>query len=136
MVDAADKAMAKSLASFGAYTRKTIQNSIKTMPGDTVSRAGNPPFGHTGPVRYKANIFFFFDKAKKSVIIGPVLLNGKKMKPKTLEVGGTAEITTTIGGQRLTVMANFRQRPHVKTAFDKARKAKLKDLIKNSIVKG
>lgn len=134
--DAADKGVMRTMVDFGGYTRKIAQNSIKTMDANQHSLAGNPPYGHNGPLRYKDFIFFWYDQATRAVYIGPIKLNGTGMKPKTLELGGTAETKVLVNGKQVKVMANYKPRPHMKPAFDKARKAKLKQLLKNSIVKG
>lgn len=92
--NAIDEATRAVLMRFGAYTRRTAQQSIRSRK--KASAPGQPPSSHTGILKH--NIFFAFDPANKSVVVGPVYLTGVntgstpeggKTVPSVLEFGGT-----------------------------------------------
>jgi len=75
----------KVLSKFGAHVRQTSKRSIRKRKG--TSQPGNPPFSHTGTL--KRFIFFGYDQSRRSVVIGPVIVPGKKgVAPSVLEYGG------------------------------------------------
>ena len=87
VTNALDKATAGVLSKFGSFVMTKARQSIKSAPKTTrsakytyniysrqaTSLPGNPPLSHTG--KLKENIFFDYDKARKSVVIGPIRLN-------------------------------------------------------------
>lgn len=120
--NAIGKKAANALSRFGAFTMKRAQTSIRAVGKRAkkaaaksggrvpISAPGEPPVGHTGALR--KNIFFAYDGKKKSVVIGPVLLNGSDgTVPKMLEFGGFA--------RRGKKTARYRPRPFMRPAFDK-----------------
>ena len=91
------KAEYNALGQFGAYCMKVARNSLKTADGP--SAPGKPPHSH-GDKFLKKWIFFYVDKIKGNMSIGPEKLNhvyfggdGKplagKTVPQILEEGGT-----------------------------------------------
>lgn len=54
------------------------------------SKPGEPPRSITGLLR--RNIFFAYDPARESVVIGPAMLNRGTQAPETLEYGGSTEV--------------------------------------------
>ena len=87
VVAAMDAATRAVLTQFGAYVRTDARHS---MPYRLKRSApGQPPSSHKGTLR--DNIFFAFDPAAHSVVIGPVPL-GKGTAPGVLEHGGWAQV--------------------------------------------
>ena len=85
VINRVNKAKRKVLAKFGAHTRQTAKRSIRTRK--KASPPGKPPTNRTGAL--KRFIFFGYDSAHESVLIGPALLTGKKGDaPSVLEYGG------------------------------------------------
>jgi len=115
------------LASFGGWVRKTAQRSMR--PGGKKrkhSAPGEPPRTQTGLLR--KNIFFSFDPASRSVVVGPAQLNRGDDSPELLEHGGRA--TTEVfqrfrieGGRlvfdpgRRRVEAQYQPRPYMQPAY-------------------
>lgn len=89
----------KSLSKIGAHIRQAARSSIRRRK--RVSQPGQPPSAHsTDQVATIKNILFAYDAARKSVVIGPVLLHKRHEGvtnsgtiPETLEAGGTVLIT-------------------------------------------
>lgn len=73
------------LSRFGAFVMTTARHSMPRRMKR--SEPGQPPSAHKGTLR--DNIFFAFDEAKNSVVIGPVPL-GAGVAPGVLEHGGWA----------------------------------------------
>jgi hypothetical protein len=102
VTNAVDKATRQVLSKFGAFVRRRARTSMRKKKGN--SPPGSPPYVQTGLL--KQFLFFAFDPDKKSVVIGPALLNGTKQKgtAERLEYGGTlagngrvAYITNQVG---------------------------------------
>lgn len=73
----------------GSFTRRKAKSSIRKRK--RISNPGEPPSSHTGLL--KNFIFFFVNKEEKSVVTGPILLDGTKNggdAPRLLEHGGDA----------------------------------------------
>lgn len=128
--NAVDPAARKALSKFGAYVRTRARTSIKYKAG--TSAPGQPPHAHRsrGYVRKKKSkktgavtarpasplrelIYFAYDPARKSVVVGPTLGGSKSGAPQSLEEGGGA--TVTDGGRRVHV--RVRPRPFMGPAF-------------------
>lgn len=150
VANALERAEKRALSKFGAYVRRADQTSIRYRKKS--SAAGSPPSAHAsqGFTRQRKNrktgavsrqpksplrelIFFAWDPAKKSVVIGPVPFNNSKVgagvAPKLIEEGGTGPGMSD--GKR--VMKRYAARPHTGPAFRKVlpQAAKLfKDQIK------
>jgi hypothetical protein len=88
VLDAADKATRAALSRFGAFVRQRSRSSIRTRKG--ASPPGSPPFGHTG--RLKAGILFYYDPARRSVIVGPTAYREGAAAPRLLESGGVGSL--------------------------------------------
>jgi hypothetical protein len=99
----------KVLSKFGAYVRRTSRRSIRKRHGS--SKPGHPPFSHVGTL--KRFIFFGYDAHRRSVVIGPVIVPGKKgTAPAALEYGG--KVTFPSGNA-----AAIEPRPYMHPAFEK-----------------
>lgn len=111
------KTTKRALTGFGAYARAVARNSLGT--GNAVSPPGQPPTSRTKML--KNSIRFGVDMARRSVVIGPVVLGvSKKVKglvPPLLEYGGlTLLLTKKKGWSR----ASYRARPFMGPAFIKS----------------
>jgi hypothetical protein len=136
VMKAADAGTRKVLSKFGAFVRTSAKSSIRKRR--RASEPGMPPSSHTGLL--KKFIFFGYDASKKSVVIGPTLLNGKAgTAPEALEYGGTAVLMVrkqgmTRKGQREKKVIQIKKRPYMQPAFDK-NLPQLPSLWANSIKK-
>jgi hypothetical protein len=112
----------KVLSKFGAYVRQTSRRSIKKRKG--TSKPGRPPFSHVGTL--KRFIFFGYDSERRSVVIGPTLVPGKRgTAPSSLEYGGKSNASW--GGT-----TKIRPRPYMNPAFEKNFKI-VPDLWRDSV---
>ncbi len=103
----------KVLSKFGAYVRQAARSSIRKRKA--VSKPGQPPSSHVGTL--KRLLFFGYDPAKKSVVIGPTPLgSGSADAPPLLEYGGQARVK---GRKGKSVTATYRPRPFMGPALEK-----------------
>jgi hypothetical protein len=107
--NAVDRATLGVLSKIGAYIRQAAKSSIRTRK--EISKPGNPPSSHEGSL--KRLIFFSYDPASRSVVIGPVPLRGVAEAPPLLEFGGTAR-RARFGKART---LNYRPRPFMAPAM-------------------
>jgi hypothetical protein len=125
VIQTVDKATHNALRRFGQYVRKVARHSIKSVPGP--SEPGKPPHGHKGQL--KGHIYYGFDPAQHSVVIGPALLGrspyGMMTTPEVLEEGGTVKAR----GQPV---RTHPARPYMGPAFE-AGQEKLDDFWRDSI---
>jgi hypothetical protein len=98
----------KVLSRFGAYVRQEARSRIRRRK--RVSKPDEGPTNQTGLL--KQNIFFVYDPHRRSVVIGPTLLNA----PATLEHGGVVVRKTRKGRSKRVVYA---PRPYMGPAFQK-----------------
>lgn len=80
---AVDKGTRAALSKFGAFVRTRARSSIKKRKAP--APPGSPPSSHTGALK---KIFFGYDQARASVVIGPVLAASQNGTPERLETGG------------------------------------------------
>lgn len=140
VLSAVDNAAKSVLSKFGAFVRTTAKQSIKKKKG--YSRPGEPPHSKTGIL--KKFIFFGYDIAAESVVVGPALLSGGGMgkAPSALEYGGQSESTnsyywkkTDKGFRRVkksTRTINLQARPYMNPALEK-NIPQLPEMWRNSI---
>jgi len=86
VLEAVGRANAKVLSKAGAFVRRTAKSSIRKRK--RVSRPGEPPSSHVGTLRDL--IYFGFDAASRSVVIGPTPFRGRAVVPRLLELGGSS----------------------------------------------
>lgn len=143
---AVDKATHRVLSRFGAFVRQRAKTSIRYRKKP--SMAGRPPHAHRTMLRLKKSrkagqkpqmvsplrefLFFAYDEAKKSVVIGPALLNARSgaMALKALEYGGPSMIEEGRTGKRKRIM--IRARPFMRPARD-AELPAFRRMLKNSV---
>ena len=113
VVRAVDATTRRVLSKFGAFVRRTARSSIRKRK--RISEPGSPPSSHTGLL--KKFIFFGYDPAKRSVVIGPERLSqeGRGEAPHLLEYGGTGTVERKGKRRR----AKVRARPFMGPAFEK-----------------
>ena len=111
--DKVDAGTRRVLSKFGAFVRRTARSSIRKRK--RASRPGQPPSSHTGLL--KKFIFFGYEPAKRSVVIGPVRLTqkGRGEAPSLLEYGGSTKVKHRGTRKR----AKVRPRPFMRPAFEK-----------------
>jgi len=86
----------RSLSKFGAYVRQRAKTSIRKRK--RISSPGSPPSSHAGQLR--GLIFFAWDSAIETVVVGPVPFTskvGRGIVPGVLERGGTVTRDTKAG---------------------------------------
>ena len=113
VVRALDSTTRRVLSKFGAFVRRTARSSIRKRK--RISEPGSPPSSHSGLL--KKFIFFGYDPAQRSVVIGPERLSqkGRGEAPHLLEYGGTGTVERQGKGKR----AKVRARPFMGPAFEK-----------------
>ena len=127
VLGAVDRATRRVLSKFGAYVRRSARSSIRKRK--KVSEPGKPPSSHTGLLR--KFIFFGYDRADQTVVIGPVPLRAKAEAPELLEHGG--RVHRKVGKRRRRVRTmTYRPRPYMQPAFE-INKPKLPAMWKDSV---
>lgn len=125
VMQAANRAERSVLSRFGAFVRQRARTSMKRRADP--APPGSPPSAHVGLLRQ--HLYFAWDGIRRSVVIGPVLLNQKQGDvPPLLEYGGPA--VRVLRGQRRRVV--YAPRPYMRPAFA-AEQASLPPLWRNSI---
>lgn len=74
----------RTFSKFGAFQRQAQRSLIRKRKAP--SAPGSPPSSHLGTLRDL--IFFAYDPAADSVVVGPAISDRPKGAPKTLEFGG------------------------------------------------
>ncbi len=110
---AVDASARRVLSKFGAFVRRTARSSIRRRKKP--SSPGSPPSSHAGLL--KRFIWFGYEPARRSVVIGPARLTrkGRGEAPSLLEYGGTTRLEHR--GKRKRAMV--RARPFMQPAFEK-----------------
>jgi len=110
---AVDRTTRRVLSKFGAFVRRTARSSIRKRK--KASPPGSPPSSHIGLL--KKFIWFGYEPAKRSVVIGPARLSqaGRGEAPHLLEYGGTGTVERRGKRKR----AKVRPRPFMGPAFEK-----------------
>lgn len=123
VADGLDAGTRKQLTKFGAFVRRRAKSSLKYKDGPAAP--GKPPHVHRSasfkrkpgkagkkqqPVSpLRELLYYSFDKASKSVVIGPAIGGSRTGAPRSLEEGGSAKID----GRRVVI----RPRPTMAPAF-------------------
>jgi len=120
VLGATDKATRQALSKFGAFVRQTAKSSIRSRKA--VSQPGQPPSSHVGTL--KRLIFFGYDAAAKSVVIGPMPFNGQATVPELLEQDHVAGTTRRARGKSRgeVVTMTYRARPFMGPAMEQEKK--------------
>jgi hypothetical protein len=120
-----DAATRRVFSRFGAFVRTGARHSIRKRKA--VSEPGSPPSSHAGHLRRL--IYFGYDVASRSVVIGPTPFRGAAEAPPLLEYGGTARRQNRRGK---VVAASYKARPFMGPAFERE-KPKLPAMWRNSV---
>lgn len=116
VIKALDKKTSKALITFGAFTRREAQFSMKSKKG--ASKPGHPPNAHIKLL--KRLILYFFDSVKKSVVVGPVLSDEAESSgmgvPRVLEAGGVVRRVDKFGQMEV---FRYEERPYIEPAAQK-----------------
>jgi hypothetical protein len=122
VIGAVGRASAKNLSKAGSFVRRSARSSLRRRK--KVSPPGQPPSVHTQDrVATLKNIWFVFDPAQRSVVVGPLKLNGSRLEgsnrqtvPSLHELGGTA----VVGGRRKRKRrAKYASRPFMGPAMER-----------------
>ena len=114
VIAATTKAERRVLSKFGAFVRTRARSSIRKRKSP--SPVGQPPSSHTGLL--KRFLFFAFEPARHSVVIGPARLNQViGQAPAALEYGGTSVVVAGPRSQRRTRKISVAARPYMGPAF-------------------
>ncbi len=139
ILDPAEKMQVRLLREMGALTRTIARRSIRPATNKRLkSQPGEPPVTHGGSIIYRDTIFFVVDQRRMEMVCGAVLLNRSgngQPVPGILEDGGPELKMDVRHGKAAARMIYVRARPHMKPAFEKARKMKLPDLIRNGLMR-
>ena len=112
-----------ALSKAGAFVRTRAKSLIRKRKKS--AKPGSPPSSHTGLL--KKLIFFGYDAAKDSVVVGPKLYrNSTRPTPNVLEFGGTTRHWKT--GKPMV----YRKFPFMAPALD-AERENFPDLFANSV---
>lgn len=117
VMDKTTAAERRVLSKFGAFVRTSARSSMRRRKKP--SAPGQPPSAHVGLI--KQFLFFVYDPDRKSVIIGPALLNKPSRNAvEVLEKGGTTTVLRRDpNGQRRNRTIKVAARPYMQPAFDK-----------------
>ncbi len=121
VIDAVGRAGAKNLSKGGSFIRRSARSSLRRRK--KVSSTGEPPSVHTQDrVATLKNIWFVFEPAQRSVVVGPLKLNGSRLEgsnrktvPSLHELGGAAVVTSRKRKRR----ANYAPRPFMGPAMER-----------------
>ena len=114
-----DKKTHSAFIRFGSFVRTTAKRSIKRVgKKGTPSKPGQPPKSRKGLL--KNFIFYGFDLAKRSVVIGPQKIYGLKgQAPSVLEYGGNVKSKSKKGH---ITNSKVSARPYMGPAFKEGKK--------------
>ena len=116
VLSAVDKAKRAVLSKAGAFIRTTAKHSIRTKKGS--APPGKPPHSHEGSLRRL--IYFGYDRASDSVVVGPVGFK-RSTAPNVLEFGGKSEVKRRRRGKVVKTQATIQERPYMGPALEKER---------------
>ena len=124
-----DRATRRVLSRFGAFVRTTAKSSIRRRK--RTSEPGESPSSHSGEL--KRLIYFGYDPARETVVIGPLRLNQKVGNaPEALEHGGTSVVVEGLRGRRRKRRVKVKARPFMGPAFERE-KPKLPQMWRDSV---
>lgn len=121
VIDAVGRAGAKNLSKAGSFIRRSARSSLRRRK--KVAPPGEPPSVHSQDrVATLKNIWFVFDPGQRSVVIGPLKLNGSKLQgsnratvPSLHELGGAAVVSSRKRKRR----AKYAPRPFMGPAMER-----------------
>jgi hypothetical protein len=108
--DGTDQKTRKALSMLGAFVRRRAQQSMRRRKGP--SAVGSPPSAHARPM-LKRLLFFAWDKATQTVVVGPAPFAGGTA-PAANEFGGAAAVRMPDGR---TIRGVYKPRPYMAPAL-------------------
>lgn len=117
VIRAVDKARRAVLSKAGAFIRTTARHSLRRRKG--AAPPGQPPHSHTGLL--KRFLYFAYEPASDSVVIGPAKLNKPGAAPRVLEHGGKTLIHQRQRGKVVRRRVSIEARPFMGPALEKER---------------
>jgi hypothetical protein len=129
VITAVDAAKRKVLSKAGAFIRTTAKTSIRQRKKS--APPGQPPHSHEGSLR--RFIYFGYDRAADSVVVGPVGFKDS-VAPNVLEYGGSSVVVARRRGRK-DRKVQIAARPFMWPAFEKER-PRLPLLWRNSVRRG
>lgn len=119
VIEAVGRANAKNLSKAGSFIRTSARSSLRRRK--RTSSPGEPPSIHSRDrVATLKNIWFVFEPRRRSVVVGPLRLNGKQLRgsdretvPELHELGGHA----IVGKRRR--RAKYAARPFMGPAMER-----------------
>jgi len=115
VIRAVDKARRAVLSKAGAFIRTTARRSLRRRKGP--APPGKPPSSHTGLL--KKFIYFGYEPASDSVVIGPAKLNKPGAAPRVLEHGGKTVVKRRRRGRIVRRQVKIEARPYMGPALKK-----------------
>ena len=121
VINAVGSAGAKNLSKAGSFIQRSARSSLRRRK--RASLPGEPPSVHTKDrVATLKNIWFVFDPARRSVVVGPLKLNSSRLEgsnretvPSLHELGGFA----VVGNQKRKRRAIYAPRPFMGPAMER-----------------
>lgn len=113
VIDAVGRASATALARGGALVRTIARRSMRRRKKS--SPAGSPPSVHVGTM--KDLLFFAYDPATTTTVVGPAKFGGKAEAPNLNEFGGHAQRKRRDGSE---YTARYPKRAFMFPALEKA----------------
>jgi len=113
---AVNRAKRAVLSKAGAFIRQTARNLIRRRKG--TAPPGAPPHSHEGSLRRL--IYFGYDPASDSVVVGPVGFRNSPA-PHALEFGGKTEVKSRRRGKVVRTRVTIEQRAFMGPALEKER---------------
>ncbi len=114
---AVNKAKRAALSKAGAFIRTTARHSLRRRKG--AAPPGQPPHSHVGLL--KRFLFFAYEPASESVVIGPAKLNKPTEAPRVLEHGGKTLVERRRRGKVVRRRVTIEARPFMGPALEKER---------------
>lgn len=114
---AVSKAKRAALSKVGAFIRTTARHSLRRRKG--AAPPGQPPHSHVGLL--KRFLFFAYEPASDSVVIGPAKLNKPTEAPRVLEHGGKTLVERRRRGKVVRQRVTIEPRPFMGPALEKER---------------
>lgn len=114
---AVGKAKRAALSRAGAFIRTTARRSLRRRKG--AAPPGSPPHSHVGLL--KRFLFFAYEPASDTVVIGPARLNKPGEAPHVLEHGGKTLVQRRRRGKVVRRRVTIEARPFMGPALEKER---------------
>ena len=109
----------KALSRAGAFIRTRAKSSMRRRKYGTYSKPGSPPYAH-GSAPLKKFLYFGYDRASESVVVGPVGFRNSRV-PALQEFGGVGQTSGSVRRRTNKVVGVYEPRPYMGPALEKER---------------